>query len=101
MEIEQHKLAVLANENINNCKGIALSKNIELAVDIDRELPPTVATDKQRLNQVIKNLMSNALKFTDDGGKVELKFEYSDAPAAVEIERINASQKAVMHFSYR
>jgi signal transduction histidine kinase/CheY-like chemotaxis protein len=43
-----------------------LSKGITLELEIDEELP-TVWLDVVRFNQVINNLVSNAIKFTDDG----------------------------------
>ena len=46
----------------------ALSLKIESAVDA----PKTLGTDPQRLEQVLKNLLSNALKFTEKGS-VELR----------------------------
>lgn len=42
-------------------------KNVELLYDIDPELPEVLYGDRQRIRQIIINLMNNAIKFTDEG----------------------------------
>ncbi|MDB5119008.1 MAG: ATP-binding region ATPase domain protein [Sphingobacteriales bacterium] len=42
-------------------------KKLDLQIQIEPGLPATIETDKLRLEQIIKNLLSNALKFTKDG----------------------------------
>ncbi|WP_203910551.1 ATP-binding protein, partial [Rhizocola hellebori] len=42
-------------------------KKLELAVNIAPELPPHFVTDAQRLQQILRNLLANAVKFTDSG----------------------------------
>jgi CheY-like chemotaxis protein len=49
-------------------------RNLELRVDVAAELPPTIVTDGQRLQQVLRNLLSNAMKFTERG-YVSLRIE--------------------------
>lgn len=49
---------------------VARDKGLAFSVDIAPECPEVIATDPQRLEQVLKNLLSNAFKFTEKG-KVE------------------------------
>src|SRR4029077_8980605 len=46
---------------------VAESKNLAFRVDIDSSLPGTFTTDSKRLQQILKNLLSNAFKFTGQG----------------------------------
>ncbi len=46
---------------------VAQQKGLALKVDILADTPPSIFTDGQRLQQVLKNLLSNAFKFTESG----------------------------------
>jgi GAF domain-containing protein/CheY-like chemotaxis protein len=45
----------------------AAKKGLELAYEVDDELPPAVNGDQGRLRQILLNLLSNAVKFTEQG----------------------------------
>jgi PAS domain S-box-containing protein len=45
----------------------AVEKNIELILDIDKSTPEQVMGDPTRLSQILTNLISNAIKFTEQG----------------------------------
>ncbi|HLJ91780.1 MAG TPA: response regulator, partial [Gemmataceae bacterium] len=48
-------------------RHMAESKGIDFFIEIDETVPKSVFTDTKRLQQVIKNLLSNAFKFTHQG----------------------------------
>jgi signal transduction histidine kinase/DNA-binding response OmpR family regulator len=62
------------NEIIKTFKFKAEEKKLKLTCEIDNRIPPQIVGDPYRLNQIILNLMSNGLKFTEKGG-VTLKVE--------------------------
>ncbi|MGA9226182.1 MAG: ATP-binding protein, partial [Mesobacillus sp.] len=56
---------------------VAKNKNIDFNVSVSDNITPIIYTDEQRLQQVVKNLLSNAFKFTDKGS-VSIKIEKAD-----------------------
>ncbi|WP_316813019.1 response regulator [Pedobacter heparinus] len=51
---------------------LAKSKKISFQTLLDKELPATLLTDQSRLEQIVKNLLSNAFKFTPEHGEITL-----------------------------
>jgi len=70
MEVEQLELAphVLAAEVIKTLLVKAEEKSIFLDLEVNGPIPDKVLGDPTRLRQIITNLVSNAVKFTDKGG---------------------------------
>jgi signal transduction histidine kinase/CheY-like chemotaxis protein len=49
-------------------RHVAEAKNVEFSINFEANLPESMLTDAKRLQQIIKNLLSNAFKFTHHGG---------------------------------
>lgn len=55
----------------------SVEKKLELKLELDPELPKLILADSLRLNQILMNLIGNAIKFTNEGGVI-LKVEILD-----------------------
>jgi len=69
MEIVQTEVKVehIQNSLHHQFIPVANQKDLGFFITIDKEVPEVIHTDEYRLNQVLKNLLSNAFKFTDKG----------------------------------
>lgn len=59
--------ASLIHNLVNSINERAKSKGLELKLDIDENLPSTLRGDDIRITQIISNLLTNAVKYTEKG----------------------------------
>jgi PAS domain S-box-containing protein len=68
----------LVEESLDAMQVLAQEKGLSLACRVAGDVPAAVSTDRQRLYQVLINLIENAIKFTDQGA-VEVRLTWPDA----------------------
>jgi signal transduction histidine kinase/Tfp pilus assembly protein PilF len=69
-EPKRISLYKLAEENCQMLMSMAVQKNITLQNDTDEDA--CIMADANMVNLILRNLLSNALKFTNDGGNVSI-----------------------------
>jgi signal transduction histidine kinase len=69
LELEQVDLVDLCRRQVLACQHIAAARSITIGFVPEGDIP-SVPGDSQRLAQVVRNLLDNALRHTPDGGRV-------------------------------
>lgn len=73
VEISDFNLRALLSQTVRLWRGSARAKGLRLRVEGAATLPMMVRGDPMRLRQILNNLISNAMKFTEEGA-ITLKF---------------------------
>jgi CheY-like chemotaxis protein len=84
---ETVNLAALVAEVRDVVRGLAANKRLRLTTQVDPEVT-TAVIDSARVKQILYNYLSNAIKFTDEGGNVDVRIG-PDGPSHFRIDVID------------
>jgi len=93
--IEPIALAAVAQNVLRTYRPLAREKELKFSVDVDAALPEQVLGDAPKLDQIVGNLVGNAIKFTREG-EVRVAFAPCPADAAGSLQRPAAELFAVV-----
>ncbi len=88
VDVGELRLADLQSYVERTFRHVAESKGVDFLIEMHSALPKSIYTDSKRLQQVIKNLLSNAFKFTQQG-RVSLTVEPVASGWSLENDALN------------
>ncbi|MEJ7693451.1 response regulator, partial [Daejeonella sp.] len=81
---------------------VAGNKKIIYEVNVDPDVPEKIISDRMRLEQILKNLLSNAFKFTPQNGSVEVSIGLVKADKELSNEKMsNADVGSIISFEVK
>jgi len=77
-------------------RHVAEEKGLQFKVNIHEDAPQSILTDQQRMEQVLKNLLSNAMKFTHHGG---ITIDFKNPDETLKINREDLKKESSLAIS--
>jgi HAMP domain-containing protein/signal transduction histidine kinase/CheY-like chemotaxis protein len=94
VEIGEVAFADLRGDIERTFRQIAQDKGLDLVIGLNDGLPPVLQTDAKRLRQVLKNLLSNAFKFTQ-AGEVKVDVEVAESGWSYDNSSLNRASSVI------
>jgi signal transduction histidine kinase/ActR/RegA family two-component response regulator len=84
LEVSRIALVPVVEAGVEAVRPSAEAKEIKLSVEVPPEVP-TITGDPDRLQQVVWNLVSNAVKFTPQGGRIDVRLRAEDSSLSLSV----------------
>jgi hypothetical protein len=94
VEISEVRFADLRNHLERTFRHMAEAKGLQFSVELDPHLPTALSTDARRLEQVLKNLLSNSFKFTEKG-RIEMRMSVAASGWSHDHEILNRAPRVI------
>ena len=85
IEFQPVSFASITDSVINSLRPAIDAKQLQLETAIDPAAGPILG-DPARLQQIVTNILSNAIKFTSNGGRIDVRLERIDSHVRLEIK---------------
>jgi CheY-like chemotaxis protein/two-component sensor histidine kinase len=85
LAMEPVEISSLLSSSLDIIRPSAESKRISVTLHSDDYIPTSITGDVERLQQIFLNLLTNAVKFTHEGGEIDIFLRSSEATVEIEM----------------
>jgi CheY-like chemotaxis protein len=94
LDLAEQTVTELLQEIERSFRHVAAGRGLAFTVEVEPGLPATLQTDPKRLHQVLRNLLANAFKFTDEGS-VTMRASRATSGWRSDHEQLNAAPSVI------
>lgn len=91
--VRESNLQQVLDSTVRSIQMQAQTKQIRIATSYDSSVPEFLTTDSRRLQQILYNLLGNAIKFSKEGGEVRLAVKIVDNSPMNDLSQILAREE--------
>jgi HAMP domain-containing protein/signal transduction histidine kinase/CheY-like chemotaxis protein len=94
LDVAEHRLADMTTYVERTFRHVAEARHVEFVIHLGDGVPVSIVTDLKRLQQILKNLLSNAFKFTHHG-HVSLTIEHARGGWSEDNQALNSAGSVI------
>lgn len=101
LNIENIRPSEIRNNIESLFSELSNHKKIDFKINLTDNLPESFTSDQLRLEQIIKNLLSNAFKFTSEKGKISLQIDLIEPTSVILSGSLKESKSKILSFTVK